>query len=168
MPRLYGGTLRFCGAAHRQIHLLAAPGGSGMVVRSARWCWPGLFVSCGRGAAPGAIQHPSNNSRRARLDCREEHPGGIRRTRAGSGCPWRSRSAPTISLTYRSHYHINYISNINYIALDRTACPVRSQLGRQGVVMFTNKAKVLLFLTQDVLDRAQVLRGGDDRAQAPA
>src|SRR2546426_2638886 len=39
------------------------------------------------------------------------------------------------------------------------ACPVRSQLGRQGVVMFTNKTKVLLILTQDVLDRARVLAG---------
>src|SRR2546422_3723776 len=39
------------------------------------------------------------------------------------------------------------------------ACPVRSQLGRQGVVMFPNKTKVLLILTQDVLDRARVLAG---------
>src|SRR6058998_1101921 len=39
------------------------------------------------------------------------------------------------------------------------ACPVRSQLDRQGVVMFTNKTKVLLVLTQDVLDRARVLAG---------
>jgi hypothetical protein len=30
---------------------------------------------------------------------------------------------------------------------------------RQGVVMFTNKTKVLLVLTQDVLDRARVLAG---------
>src|SRR6184192_3739839 len=37
--------------------------------------------------------------------------------------------------------------------------PVRSQLGRQEVVMFTSKTKVLLILTQDVLDRARVLAG---------
>src|SRR2546425_11616500 len=40
------------------------------------------------------------------------------------------------------------------------ACPVRSQMDRQGVVMFPNKTKVLLVLTQDVLDRARVLAGG--------
>src|SRR3989442_15525502 len=39
------------------------------------------------------------------------------------------------------------------------ACPVRSPLGRQGVMMLTNKTKVLLVLTQDVLDRARVLAG---------
>ena len=34
--------------------------------------------------------------------------------------------------------------------------------------MFPNKTKVLLVLTQDVLDRASGLGGGgDDRAQAP-
>src|SRR2546426_5364680 len=38
-------------------------------------------------------------------------------------------------------------------------CPVRSPLGRQGVVMLTNKTKVLLVLTQDVLDRARVFAG---------
>jgi hypothetical protein len=32
-------------------------------------------------------------------------------------------------------------------------------LGRQEVVMFTNKTKVLLILTQDVLDRARVVAG---------
>ncbi len=34
----------------------------------------------------------------------------------------------------------------------RRGRPVRSQLGRQEVVMFTSKTKVLLILTQDVLD----------------
>src|SRR3989441_8721178 len=37
--------------------------------------------------------------------------------------------------------------------------PVRSQLGRQEMAMFMNKTKVLLLLTQDVLDRARVLAG---------
>jgi len=36
---------------------------------------------------------------------------------------------------------------------------MESQRGRQRVVMFTNKTKVLLVLTQDVLDRARVLAG---------
>jgi hypothetical protein len=35
----------------------------------------------------------------------------------------------------------------------------RSQLGRQEVLMFTKKTKVLLVLTQDVLDQARVLAG---------
>jgi hypothetical protein len=36
---------------------------------------------------------------------------------------------------------------------------MENQRGRQRVVMFTNKTKVLLVLTQDVLDRARVLAG---------
>jgi hypothetical protein len=36
---------------------------------------------------------------------------------------------------------------------------VRSEPEAAGVVMFTNKTKVLLILTEDVLDRAQVLAG---------
>src|SRR6266850_3026506 len=42
----------------------------GIVVRA--MVLAGAFRFFGRGAAPGAIQRPSNNSRRARLDCREE------------------------------------------------------------------------------------------------
>src|SRR3989441_8733078 len=37
--------------------------------------------------------------------------------------------------------------------------PVRSHLGRQEMAMFMNKTKVLLILTQDVLDGARVLAG---------
>jgi hypothetical protein len=55
---------------------------------------------------------------------------------------------------------MNYIANITYITLaGRAGRPVRSQLGRQEVVMFTNKTKVLLIFTQGVLDRARVLAG---------
>src|SRR5438093_11882489 len=46
----------------------------------------------------------------------------------------------------------------------RAGCPVRSALGRQGVVMLTNKTKVLLVLTQDVLDQARVLAGKETTA----
>src|SRR5712692_7885311 len=41
----------------------------------------------------------------------------------------------------------------------RRGRPVRSQLGRQEMAMFMNKTKVLLILTQDVLDEARVLAG---------
>src|SRR5207253_630168 len=37
--------------------------------------------------------------------------------------------------------------------------PTTRPLGRQGVMMLTNKTKVLLVLTQDLLDRARVLAG---------
>src|SRR5437879_2863611 len=71
----------------------------------------------------------------------------------------RPRS-PRSHLTYSVYYYINYISSKSYITLAAGAgCPVRSQPGRQGVVMLTNKTKVLLILTQDVLDRARVMAG---------
>src|SRR5260370_16856375 len=51
------------------------------------------------------------------------------------------------------------MSNISYMSLGVAACPVRSQVGREGVVMLKDKTKVRLVLTQDVLDRARVLAG---------
>jgi hypothetical protein len=56
---------------------------------------------------------------------------------------------------------LTYILNITYITIDRDAPGVGSgvPLGRQEVVMLENKSKVLLILSQEVVDQARIVAG---------
>src|SRR5882724_8679334 len=85
----------------------------GIVVRA--MVLAGAFRFFGRGAAPGAIQRPSNNSRRARLDCREEHPGGgFEEREQALVAHGEAVVLPAISLDLP--VSLSYILYINYIA----------------------------------------------------